>query len=391
MFQRVGAAAYRTDLHNIRALCNLLGNPQQHLRCVHVAGTNGKGSVTHFIASALQHNGYKVGVFVSPHYKDYRERIKINGQYISKQFVTRFIAQYKHAFSAIDASFFEITTAMAFAYFKQKKVDFAIIETGMGGRLDSTNIIQPILSVITNIGYDHMQFLGNTLHAIAGEKAGIIKPLTPVVIGKRQKETSNVYKQIAKSLQAPLYFAETLVPEVRVPKTIIGSYQRENVRTAWAALQVLKQSGIQLSNQVAYQGIARVHVNTRFMGRCMVIQNKPMVIWDSAHNVDGMRALWSSVSLNRYKKVHVVYGTVSDKDILPILKKLPPKAQFYFCKADIPRGMPVFELQQKAEGAGLEGNVYTSVKKAYQKAMQAAGKNDLVVVTGSVFVVAELL
>lgn len=389
MFQRVGAAAYRADLGNITDLCKILGNPQNNLKCIHVAGTNGKGSVTHIIASILQQQGYKVGVFVSPHYKDYRERIKINGKLISKPFVTKFVSNNIKKFSKVNASFFEITTAMAFEYFKHKKVDFAVIETGMGGRLDSTNIITPLLSVITNISMDHQQFLGDTPGKIAGEKAGIIKTGVPVVIGETQKETKPVFIAKAVQTKSEIVFADKLKPTAKYISDLKGSYQQKNIPTALAAIGVLQQQGIVISTTAIKLGLKNVAKNTAFIGRWMVVNKKPLMVFDSAHNEGGIKELVKQLPTNR--NIHFVFGTVADKDISKVLSLLPKKAQYYFCKANIPRGLSATELQQQATQFKLKGETYPSVKAAYKAARNAAGKTDMVLVSGSVFVVAEVL
>ncbi len=391
MFQRVGAAAYRNDLGNILQLCHILGNPQQHLKLIHVAGTNGKGSVTHIIASILQEQGYKVGVFVSPHYKDYRERIKINGQYITLPFVTRFVQQNREKFKNVNASFFEITTAMAFAYFKEKKVDYAVIETGMGGRLDSTNIITPLLSVITNISYDHTQFLGDTLPKIAGEKAGIIKQNVPVVIGETTSETKPVFVQHAKAQNAPLFFAEKKKLPATLNTGLKGGYQLKNLRTALTAVEVLQQNGIAVSPKAIRNGVKNVVENTAFIGRWMIKGRRPLIVFDSAHNEAGINTLKQELKKLPYRQLHFVYGTVSDKDYAKVLKLLPKEAVYYFCKANIPRGLNAQELQAAAHNAGRKGNAYPTVKQAYKTALANAGNNDLVLVAGSIFIVAELL
>jgi dihydrofolate synthase/folylpolyglutamate synthase len=390
MYQRIGASAYRSDLTNIIELCKIIGNPQNNLRCIHVAGTNGKGSVTHIIASILQEQGYKVGVFVSPHYKDYRERIKINGKYISKKFVTRFVSKHIEEFKKINASFFEISTAMAFEYFSGRKVDYAIIETGMGGRLDSTNIIIPLLSVITNISYDHQQFLGNTLASIAGEKAGIIKPNIPIVIGETLRETKPVFVAKAKAVGARIYFTrkeekQTLLTDLR------GNFQRKNIATALRAMEVLKKTRVDISGSAIKKGLKHVMKNTAFIGRWMVMQKHPLIVFDSAHNEGGLRELKSEIQNLKYEKLHFVYGTVGDKDISQNLSALPKKADYYFCKADIPRGMDVNDLKKEAAKHGLKGECFPSVKKAYKAAKNKATKKDTVLVAGSVFVIAEVL
>lgn len=391
MFQRVGAAAYRSDLTNIIQLCDLLGNPERDLKCIHVAGTNGKGSVTHIIASIFQEQGYKVGVFVSPHYKDYRERIKINGKFVSKKFVTAFVEQHQKQFKKIDASFFEITTAMAFEYFKEKKVDFAVIETGMGGRLDSTNIITPLLSVITNISYDHLQFLGNTLEKIAGEKAGIIKKNIPVVIGETQKETKPVFVVKAKEMKSEIFFADKKITSRKFKTDLKGIYQHKNIPTALMAIDALKKSGVKVSDSAITKGLKHVAKNTSFIGRWMVVGEKPLIVFDSAHNEGGIRELKYEIENTKYETLHFVFGTVADKDISKVLSLLPKQAKYYFCKADIPRGLNAHELKQQANNFKLKGDVYSSVKQAFKTAKRNASKKDLVLVAGSVFVVAEVL
>lgn len=402
MFQRVGAAAYRADLTNITRLCNLIGNPQNQLRCIHIAGTNGKGSVTHIIASILQEQGYKVGVFVSPHYKDYRERIKINGKYIGKKFVAKFIRQNIRRFKNINASFFEMTTALAFEYFKERKTDFAVIETGMGGRLDSTNIITPLLSVITNISYDHMQFLGNTLSLIAREKAGIIKPHIPVVIGETQRETKPVFIKKAKETGSPIYFADVKTQNIASPKkgtkkerqniaSLPGPYQHKNITTALMAIELLKKQGVKISDSSIRKGIRHLVKNTSFIGRWMILDKKPLTIADSAHNEGGLRELLKGIHNLKYDQLHFVFGTVSDKDISKNLALLPKKATYYFCKANLPRALDEQKLQEQAQTYGLNGEAYPSVKAAFKAAIKKAGKKDLVLVAGSVFVVAEVI
>ena len=412
MFQRVGAAAYRSDLTNIIQLCDILGNPQNNLKCIHVAGTNGKGSVTHIIASILQEQGYKVGVFVSPHYKDYRERIKINGNYISKKFVTAFVEENIDKFKNINASFFEITTAMAFAYFKKEKVDYAVIETGMGGRLDSTNIITPLLSVITNISFDHQQFLGNTLPKIAVEKAGIIKQGVPVVIGETQKETKPVFQKKAKATSSKIFFADAVIKRKEFKTDLKGSYQLKNIPTALMAIAVLKKENIKISDKAITKGLKHVAKNTNFIGRWMVMKKKPLIVFDSAHNEAGIRELKYEIRNTKreirntkyeirnkkyetrntkYEILHFVFGTVADKDISKVLALLPKNAKYYFCKANIPRGLNAEELKKQACEFKLKGAIFSSVKKALSAAKKNANKHDMILVSGSVFVVAEVL
>ncbi len=322
MFQRIGAAAYRADLGNITALSEILGHPERGTRFIHVAGTNGKGSVTHIIASILQAQGYKVGVFTSPHYRDYRERIKINGQLITRPFITRFVNDNLEKFKAVNASFFEITTAMAFAYFQEKKVDYAIIEVGMGGRLDSTNIITPLLSVITNISFDHTQFLGDTLPLIAGEKAGIIKPKTPVVIGETHAETKDVFVSVADKNKAPITFADKKIrlSDFKTAATgssfsaggkayktdLTGDYQKKNITTALAAIQQLQATGVKIADSAIVKGLKQVKTSTYFIGRWMVMSKKPLVIFDSAHNERGIKELAAQLRKLTYGQLHYV-------------------------------------------------------------------------------------
>ena len=407
MFQRIGAAAYRADLGNITALSDILGHPERDTRFIHVAGTNGKGSVTHIIASILQAQGYKVGVFTSPHYKDYRERIKINGQLISKPFITKFVSENQKKFASVNASFFEITTAMAFQYFKEKKVDYALIEVGMGGRLDSTNIITPLLSVITNISLDHTQFLGDTLPLIAAEKAGIIKHEIPVVIGETHTETKEVFLKIARERSAPIFFADRELKlsgfksdikgitfslhNKKYHCDLSGDYQRKNITTALAVIDALQGIGTQISDAAIKKGLSSIKSSTYFIGRWMVMGRQPQIIYDSAHNEGGIRELTSQLKKLSYKNMHFVYGTVGDKDITKILSLLPKKAIYYFCKPDIPRGKDVTELHKEATAQKLKGTPYPSVAKAYKAALAQATKGDLVLVSGSIFVVAEIL
>ncbi len=407
MYQRIGAAAYKADLTNITALCERLGNPQNDCKFIHVAGTNGKGSVTHILASILQAQGLKVGVFSSPHYKDYRERIKINGKLISKLYIAHFIKENKEAFANIKASFFEITNAMAFQYFKDKKVDIVVLETGMGGRLDSTNLVIPILSIITNISYDHQLFLGNTLPKIATEKAGIIKPSVPVVIGETQDEIKQVFVQKAKQCNSEIVFADkvtklsllkhklnklTFLYNGKKYKTdLAGEYQLKNLSTALAGVEQLRKMKFDISERVLKKGLRHVRKSTYFLGRFMVVNKKPLVIFDSAHNEAGLMVLLSQIAADQVRKIHFVYGTVSDKDLSKVFSLLPKDAAYYFCKPAIPRGKDALELSQEAEKNSLYGEAYVSVKRAYKTALKSAAKEDIVIVSGSIFVVAEVI
>lgn len=407
MFQRIGAAAYRADLGNITELCEILGNPQRETKFIHVAGTNGKGSVSHIIASILQAQGYKVGIFVSPHYRDYRERIKINGKLISRPFIAKFVTDNIERFKTVNASFFEITTAMAFEYFKEKKVDYAVMEVGMGGRLDSTNIITPLLSVITNISFDHTQFLGDTLPKIAVEKGGIIKPDIPVVIGETHPDTKNVFIKQAAANTSPITFADQSLRVVDFKSDIkgisfslnkkqyrsdlSGDYQRKNITTAIAAIKNLQEQGIVISESAIRKGLNDIKSSTYFIGRWMVMGKRPMIIFDSAHNEGGIKELVTQIRKLKFEHLHFVYGTVADKDITHILSMLPKKASYYFCKPDIPRGKEVADLQKEASSHKLKGDIYPSVRKAYKAALSKAAKGDLLLVSGSIFVVAEVI
>ena len=410
MFQRVGAAAYKANLHNIMQLCNLLGNPQKDLQCIHVAGTNGKGSVTHIVASVLIHAGYTVGIYTSPHYLTFRERIKIGNAFIEEDFITDFVSKHLLLFKKVDASFFEITTAMMFEYFKQKKVDYCIIETGLGGRLDSTNIIEPLLSVITNISFDHQQFLGNTLIQIATEKAGIIKKNTPVVVGERQPETEMVFMQKAKEQNATIYFSHeinnatsfeeqsisgTYLHTGGIPYTyqtdLSGAYQQKNIQTALAALVVLQKHGIEISHKAFQNGLKNVCATTYFIGRWMQVKNNPKVILDSAHNEAGIRNLLAQLAQNHFTQLHFVFGTVADKDTAPVLSQLPLNATYYFCKPNVPRGKNEMELSEAAQAFKLKGSHFTNAKAALDEALKNAAPTDLIIVTGSIFLVADIL
>jgi dihydrofolate synthase/folylpolyglutamate synthase len=407
MFQRIGAAAYRADLGNITELCEILGNPQRETKFIHVAGTNGKGSVSHIIASILQAQGYRVGLFVSPHYRDYRERIKINGQLISRSFIAKFVTENIDRFKEVNASFFEITTVMAFQYFKEKKIDYAVMEVGMGGRLDSTNIISPLLSVITNISFDHTQFLGDTLPKIAAEKAGIIKSHTPVVIGETHQETKNIFTKTASDSEAPISFADQILKinnfisdqrgvsftlhKKKYRSDLTGEYQKKNITTAVAAIKVLQSIGVNISETALTKGLKSVKTSTYFIGRWMITGRKPMIIFDSAHNEGGIRELIAQIKKIKSDHLHFVYGTVSDKDITHILSLLPTRATYYFCKPNIPRGKDVSDLQQEAAQHNLKGDTYTSVRKAFKAALSNAKKDDLILVSGSIFVVAEVI
>lgn len=391
MYQRIGPKTFKIDLNNIIQLSTIIGNPHKDLNTIHIAGTNGKGSTSFFIATVLKAMGYKVGLYTSPHYKDYRERIKIDGQLVEKRFVTSFVNDLisKGLFeSELKPSFFEITVAMAFSYFKKEQVDFAVIETGLGGRLDSTNIITPLLSVITNIGLDHTNFLGNTIPKIAKEKAGIIKKGVPVVIGKKQKQTEKTFAAKAKKEQTKLTYAPS--SRIKISQNLLDqfpTYQKENMKTALVSLSKLKLKPTESQVKKAWtKGLKE----WGFMGRYMKVGKKPLEIYDSAHNRDGLTILFSELKEERFDKLHIVIGVVSDKDLSKVLDLFPKEATYYFSQAKIPRAMKKETLQSKANAYGLTGRAYISIKKALSIAKGKANRTDLVLVCGSIFTVAEV-
>jgi len=391
MFHRVGPAAYKPGLDNTWALLELVGNPHVGLKTVHIAGTNGKGSTSHMIAAALQLAGYKTGLYTSPHLKDFRERIRINGVMMPEEDVVAFVEQFHEAWQSIQPSFFEITVAMCFWYFKRAGIDVAVIETGLGGRLDSTNVILPEVSVITNIGYDHMNLLGDTIEKIASEKAGIIKPRTPVIIGAMRDEAREVMVATANHLQAPLIDA-SLIPESLIPDGALkGHYQIENRATAFMALRTLSALGWKASEDHIAQGFQRVVELTGLLGRWQILNTTPLVIADVAHNEDGIRVVLEQLQQTPHTQLHFVLGVVGDKDVSRLLRLLPKEAMYYFCKAAIPRGLDANALKQQAFELELKGESYASVKQAYDAACSAAKNDDLVFVGGSVFTVAEIL
>lgn len=413
MYQKIGAAAYKPDLGNIVELLDFLGDPQNNFKTIHVAGTNGKGTVSHTLASIFQECGYKTGLYTSPHLLDYRERIRINGQMIPEQNVIDFIDENKEKFEEMQLSFFEMATGMAFDYFAKEKVDIAIIEVGLGGRLDSTNVIKPELSVITNISLDHVAMLGNTLAEIAVEKAGIIKPNTPVVIGETQTETKDVFIRKAQECNAPIYFVDQLfdcdkihvesldyqkfdiwknselyIEAVEFP--LLGYYQKKNLATVVCAIDILKDK-FNIEQKDIINGLEFVVKNTNLMGRWQVLSRQPLVIADTGHNVGGIKEISIQLSDMTFRKLHFVLGCVNDKDINGILHLLPQYADYYFCKADIPRGLDANILASKAFAAGLHGNVYESVQQAYNSALNNAHFDDVVFIGGSNFTVAEVI
>ncbi len=403
MYHRIGAAAYKADIQPTIDMMNALGNPESKFKSIHVAGTNGKGSVSHFLASILQEAGYKVGLYTSPHLVDFRERIRINGEMIPEQGVIDFVAQTimqsdNRAFKNL--SFFEMTVGMAFDYFAKEKVDIAVIEVGMGGRLDSTNVITPELSVITNIGLDHTQFLGDTLEKIAMEKAGIIKEGVPVVVGETQPETEPVFRRIAAERKAPITFADQhyVVDDIgRYTEELTGEYQKKNIATVLEAVEVLRNlstSHFPLSIAAVRQGLARVVTNTHLHGRWQKIGENPLTICETAHNEPGIRSMLGKLQTMDFKHLHLVYGCVNDKDFTHILTLLTSHLSpftFYFTQPSVPRRLPVAELAAAAREKGIEGSAFESVKEAIAAARAAADPNDLVLVTGSIFLVADAL
>ena len=390
MYQLQGASAYKKDLTNTHLLINHLNNPHKNLKLIHVAGTNGKGSTSHMLASILQEAGYKVGLYTSPHLRDFKERIKINEIEISEDFVCDFVTRNKLFFEENDMSFFEMTVGLAFEYFAQEKVDIAVIEVGLGGRLDATNIITPLISVITNIGIDHTQFLGTTLEAIAGEKAGIIKPEIPVVIGEYIRETKPVFLAKAKECKSEIYFASELISET-YPSDLIGDYQTYNKKTAIETIAVLNSQGeFQISDANIKSGLFNVVNNTGLQGRWQQLGEFPKIICDTAHNKNGLEMVMKQVQKEKYENLHIVLGFVNDKDLDEILPLFPTNAIYYFCKPNIPRGLATTLLQEKAKKYHLLGNIYSSVTEAYNVSKKKATKKDFIFIGGSTFVVAEL-
>jgi dihydrofolate synthase/folylpolyglutamate synthase len=413
MFTRVGKAAYKSGMGNIEALCAALGNPEQKFRSIHIAGTNGKGSSSHMLASILQDAGYKTGLFTSPHLKDFRERIRIDGKLIPAKRITRFVEENRSLLDELEPSFFEMNVALAFQYFANEKVDVAVIETGLGGRLDSTNVIQPDLSLITNISHDHAELLGDSLEQIAGEKAGIIKSGTPVVISERQEELGFVFKNKAHAMKSKLRFASDEVewnemtwengaePKlclngifnnykwiIRCP--LSGAYQAKNISGVLVAVDELNKTGYSIQPDQVVKGILNVMRSTGLRGRWEKIGNAPAIFCDTGHNEAGVSEVLQMIARTPHQRLHLVWGMVGDKDVHKILSILPINAHFYFCNASIPRALPANQLKDMAAQFGLFGNSYLSVKRALAVAKRKAGPNDLIVVGGSTFVVAEV-
>ena len=402
MYHRIGAAAYKADIQPTIDMMAALGNPERKFKSIHVAGTNGKGSVSHFLASILQEAGYKVGLYTSPHLVDFRERIRINGEMIPQSAVVSFVDHHRDMFDKFNLSFFEMTVGLAFDYFAREQVDIAVIEVGMGGRLDSTNVITPLLSVITNIGLDHTQFLGDTLEKIAGEKAGIIKEGVPVVIGETQLETAPVFVKTAANHHAPITFADQhyVVDDIsRYTEELTGEYQKKNIATVLEAVEVLrKTTDFELQPEAVRKGLAKVVTNTHLHGRWQKIGESPLTICETAHNAPGIDSMLGKLATMDYDNLHVVYGCVNDKDYRKILNhlntefsRLGKPFRWYFSQPSVPRGLPVADLLAAASEQGIEGKGYEKVKDAIAEARATACKDDFVLVTGSIFLIADAL
>lgn len=402
VFQRVGASAYKGDLTNTLALCEALGNPHKKFRSVHVAGTNGKGSSSHMLAAVLQSAGYKTGLYTSPHLKEFTERIKINGAEVSKEFVVGFVDRMQPVLEKVKPSFFETTVAMAFDYFVREKIDIAVIEVGLGGRLDSTNVITPEVSLITNISWDHMDLLGDTLERIAAEKAGIIKPGVPVVISERQKEVENVFLNKAHETKSAIDFAEDrfevtisddgqfMVNGVKYQLDLKGDYQQKNLGGVLATLDELKRRGFSFSEKSISEGLSKTIELTGLKGRWQKLGDKPLVICDTGHNESGIREVLHQITRQKFRKLHIVWGMVGDKDVSRVLSQLPKDADYYFCQAKIPRAMPARALQEKMNDFGLMGTVIEDVNEAIAEAKKNAIADDMIFIGGSTFVVADI-
>jgi dihydrofolate synthase/folylpolyglutamate synthase len=414
MFQKLGPSAYRTGLDNTLRLDEFFKSPHQHFPSIHVGGTNGKGSVSHLLASVLQDAGYKVGLYTSPHLLDFRERIKVNGKLIGRKFITDFVEENIGFFGTFKPSFFEISVFLAFNYFVHSRIDIAVIEVGLGGRLDATNIINPVLSVITNIGMDHTEILGDTLVKIATEKAGIIKRRTPVVIGESHPETLPVFIRRAEELKAPLVVADmqyhidssfsssegyqvfkvrknATLPYPNLKCGLLGHYQRKNTVTLLSAIDQLKQVGFNLEEKVIYSGIKNVIRNTGLAGRWQITGHEPVTVADTAHNADGLKQVVMQIAETPHEKLHMIIGFVNDKDVESMLLLLPKEADYYFARLSVPRTMDEKTLESKALEMGIKGSSFPSVKEAWAILKDKTGPNDLVVITGSNFLVADYL
>ena len=393
MYQRVGAAAYKKDLSNTLELCSQLGNPHNQFKSVHIAGTNGKGSSSHMIAAILQSAGYKVGLYTSPHLKSFTERIRINGVEIGEKEVVDFVTNHKLLLEEVKPSFFETTVVMAFDYFARNKVDIAIIETGLGGRLDSTNVIRPLVSLITNIGLDHQHMLGDTTSKIAKEKAGIIKKSVPVVIGKRQEDVIHVFERSSIEKDAPLFFASELVSEDRIREfqlDLKGDYQKLNLPGVLQTIELLKEEEFAIDDVAIEKGLKNVVQLTGLKGRWQVIHKTPLIICDTAHNLDGIELVVSQLEAIPKNRLHIVWGMVNDKDPEALLSLLPKAATYYFCEPKVPRGMKLADLEYHASRMELKGEFVGDVNKAITTAKEVARYDDVIFIGGSTFVVAEI-
>lgn len=390
MYQRTGSAAYRKDLHNIKILSAYLNHPEKEFKSIHVGGTNGKGSCSHMIASILQEAGYKVGLYTSPHLKDFRERIRINGEMIPQSDVVRFIEKHKTFFEKENLSFFEMTVGLAFHTFAHEEVDIAVVEVGMGGRLDATNIITPELSIITNIGFDHMKFLGTSLSEIAGEKAGIIKPNIPVIIGERHNETEDVFVSKAKETSSPVYFAEDYNGKW-FESDLKGIYQKKNKKTVLKAVDLLKQLNWKIEETHVKNGLNRVMKNTGLRGRWQTVGHKPLCIAETAHNMEGIQQATAQLKTYSYKTLRLVLGFVNDKDIASILQLFPKDAQYYFSSPNIPRAKSLKDLREELKDFDISKTFYPNLTLAYNAAKTDAHPKDFIYIGGSIFTVAELL
>lgn len=387
-YQKIGAAAYKANLDNIVALCDILDNPQNQLKVIHVAGTNGKGSVCNMLASVFQESGYTTGLFTSPHIIDFRERIRINGEMISKDFIIDFVSNFQDQFSKINPSFFEWSTALAFYYFSQKKVDIVILETGLGGRLDSTNIVTPILSIITSIGIDHTSFLGNTLEEIAFEKAGIIKPSVPVVLGEQTKNVQHVFEKIAKERNAFIHYSQ--VQDSDPTTSLIGTFQNFNVATVLHSINIVKEEYPKITSSNLAKGLKAVQENTGLRGRWETLQSAPKTIADIGHNSHAIKETVKQLQSEKHNQLHIVWGMVEDKDISEIIKLLPENANYYLCNPDIKRAMPAVELANYFP-KNYKTTVYLSCNEAFSAALKTAYPEDLILAGGSTFVVSEII
>ena len=390
VYQNSGVFKYKVDLDNIKNLSNHLGNPHHHFKTIHIAGTNGKGSTSHILSSILQESGYKVGLYTSPHLKDFRERVKINGSNIPEADVVEFVSSNKQYFEDNNFSFFEMTVGMAFDYFNNQKVDIAIVEVGMGGRLDSTNIIDPEISVITNIGLDHTKFLGNTLREIATEKAGIIKKGKTVVIGETQSEIADIFIDKATSLKSAIIFADQKITN-NYTTDLRGSYQKINIQTALCVVYELQKSKWNIFQDSIIQGLSKVQINTGLIGRWTVLNQSPLTICDTAHNKEGLTIVLNDVQSLNYSKLHFVIGFVNDKDLSSVIGLFPENANYYFCKPNIPRGLDAADLKILFESKLRFGNSYSSVGEALNSAKSNSKGTDVIYIGGSTFVVAEVL